>query len=134
MCVKRHPFWQNFFGCKFANDRHIAQSWALWTFFCGVISRILSIRMLLKVLLSSRKKLNMQLGKSIWLCVGQYSQSCWKGLLLVWRMKEVISNTYYDLKNFFLLKYFLYIVLLLVYFFLVLSEVTFETLCIWVKF
>ncbi len=52
-------------------------------------------------------------------------------------MREVILNTYCDLKGFFfffLLKYnFLYIVVLLAFFFLVPSAATFETLCIFTK-
>ncbi len=39
------------------------------------------------------------------LCVGQYLQTCWKGLLCVRQMREVISNTYCDLIVLFLLKY-----------------------------
>ncbi len=44
-----------------------------WAFLCGVISRILSLRMLLEVLHSSRKKkLRMQLEESIPQCSGRY--------------------------------------------------------------
>ncbi len=77
-------FLTKFFRNKFASGHHVAQIWALWTFFCGVIPKILSLRMLLEVLLSLWKKLRMGSEKSIRLYVVQGSQTCWKWIFFVW--------------------------------------------------
>ncbi len=61
-------------------------------------SDVLEFNMFLEVLQSSRKKLRRQLGKSIPLYEGQYSQTCWKGLLRKQRVRELILSTLCDLK------------------------------------
>ncbi len=89
-------FLAEFFGEQICNWPHVTRIWVLGTFFYGLISRILSVRMPFEVLQSSRKKLRTQVGKLIPLSIRKYLWTCWKRLLHIWRMREVILNTYCD--------------------------------------